>query len=100
VAAADVTARLSTMQSSYGIKAVGRAAVATVMLPLAIGVDLIILPGPQVLSYYTAWQLWRNARGAVGTKRAAYVTQSGPDGDVRVDYVAEPRCALIDDLIF
>ena len=40
--------QMSTMTKSYGIKAVGRAAAATVMLPLAVGVDLIILPGPQV----------------------------------------------------
>lgn len=40
--------QMQTMTKSYGIKAVGRAAAATVMLPLALGVDLIILPGPQV----------------------------------------------------
>lgn len=40
--------QMQTMTKSYGIKAVGRAAAATVMLPLAVGVDLIILPGPQV----------------------------------------------------
>lgn len=39
---------MATMTQAYGIKAVGRAAAATVLLPLAIGVDLIILPGPQV----------------------------------------------------
>lgn len=38
------------MTQSYGIKAVGKAAAATLMLPLALGVDLIILPGPQVSS--------------------------------------------------
>jgi hypothetical protein len=42
--------QMSTMTKNYGIKAVGRAAAATVMLPLAVGVDLIILPGPQVRS--------------------------------------------------
>eukprot|EP00879_Flechtneria_rotunda_P028023 GHRR01030097.1.p1 GENE.GHRR01030097.1~~GHRR01030097.1.p1 ORF type:complete len:205 (+),score=88.64 GHRR01030097.1:46-615(+) len=40
--------QMQTMTKSYGLKAVGRAAAATVMLPLAVGVDLIILPGPQV----------------------------------------------------
>lgn len=40
--------QMQTMTKSYGIAAVGRAAAATVMLPLAVGVDLIILPGPQV----------------------------------------------------
>jgi hypothetical protein len=40
--------QMQTMTKNYGIKAVGRAAAATVMLPLAIGVDLVILPGPQV----------------------------------------------------
>ncbi len=44
--------QMSTMTKNYGIKAVGRAAAATVMLPLAVGVDLIILPGPQV------WMCW------------------------------------------
>ena len=73
-------------------KAVGKAAVATLMLPLAIGVDLIILPGPQVLTYYTSWQLYRNAQGAMGSQRAAFVTQSGSDADtIRVDYVPDAR---------
>jgi hypothetical protein len=40
--------QMQTMTKSYGLKAVGRAAAATVMLPLAVGVDLVILPGPQV----------------------------------------------------
>lgn len=40
--------QMQTMTKSYGIKAVGKAAAATLMLPLAMGVDLIILPGPQV----------------------------------------------------
>ena len=39
---------MSTMTKSYGLKAVGKAAAATIMLPVAVGVDLIILPGPQV----------------------------------------------------
>jgi hypothetical protein len=43
--------QMQTMTKSYGIAAVGRAAAATVMLPLAVGVDLIILPGPQVSLY-------------------------------------------------
>jgi hypothetical protein len=42
--------QMQTMTKSYGLKAVGRAAAATVMLPLAVGVDLVILPGPQVCS--------------------------------------------------
>lgn len=41
---------------THAAQAVGKAAAATVLLPLAIGVDLIILPGPQVLTYYTSWQ--------------------------------------------
>ena len=46
----------STMTKSYGLKAVGKAAAATIMLPVAVGVDLIILPGPQV----------RNGVGSLG----------------------------------
>lgn len=44
----SIMEQMSTMTKNYGIKAVGRAAAATLMLPLAVGVDLIILPGPQV----------------------------------------------------
>jgi hypothetical protein len=44
----QIKTQMSTMTKSYGLKAVGRAAAATVMLPLAVGVDLVILPGPQV----------------------------------------------------
>ena len=51
--AEQLMGQMQMMTTSYGIKAVGRAAAATVLLPLAIGVDLIVLPGPQVLTYYT-----------------------------------------------
>lgn len=98
---AALRAQMSSMSTAYGVKAVGKAAAATVLLPLAIGVDLIILPGPQVLTYYTSWQLWRNATGAAGAwQRAAFVTQSGDGGGgggsgggggVRVEFVPDPR---------
>lgn len=50
-------------------------------------------PSPQVLTYYTMWQLWRNAAGAVGTQRAAYVTQATNASDIRVTYVPDTRWA-------
>jgi hypothetical protein len=49
--------QMQTMTKSYGLKAVGRAAAATVMLPLAVGVDLVILPGPQVTLEVFYWCL-------------------------------------------
>jgi hypothetical protein len=48
----------------------------------------------QVLTYYTMWQLWRNAAGAVGTQRAAFVTQATSASDIRVNYVPDTRHAL------
>lgn len=39
---------ISASSRTYGVAAVGRAAVAGLMLPIALGIDLIILPGPQV----------------------------------------------------
>jgi hypothetical protein len=50
-------------------------------------------PLPKVLTYFTAWQLWRNATGAVGTQRAAYVTQATRGSDISVQYVPDTRCA-------
>jgi hypothetical protein len=65
----QLMAQMSTMTTSYGIKAVGKAAAATVMLPLAIGIDLIILPGPQVLTYYTgAWGVGGGGWGGLGER--------------------------------
>eukprot|EP00879_Flechtneria_rotunda_P009390 GHRR01009832.1.p1 GENE.GHRR01009832.1~~GHRR01009832.1.p1 ORF type:complete len:342 (+),score=115.83 GHRR01009832.1:46-1026(+) len=91
--------QMQTMTKSYGLKAVGRAAAATVMLPLAVGVDLIILPGPQVLTYYTMWELYRNTNGALGTTRMTkFVTQQGSSENIRVNYVAEPRLDKYHDL--
>lgn len=45
----------------------------------------------QVLTYYTAWQLWRNAAGVVGTQRAAFVTQTTGNADIRVNYIPDTR---------
>ncbi|KAF6258069.1 hypothetical protein COO60DRAFT_1701524 [Scenedesmus sp. NREL 46B-D3] len=84
--------QMQTMTKSYGLKAVGRAAAATVMLPLAVGVDLVILPGPQVLTYYTMWQLYRNTNGALGTTRMTkFITQGGSSENIRVNYVIDAR---------
>ena len=81
------------------------------LLPLAIGIDLIILPGPQVLTYYTSWTLYRNASGATGAwQRAAFVTQSGQrggggeggsgeGGGVRVDFVPDARLDAAHDAV-
>ncbi|GBF97013.1 hypothetical protein Rsub_09810 [Raphidocelis subcapitata] len=91
VPAASLSSQMSTMTSSYGLAAASRAAAATLLLPLAIGVDLIILPGPQVLTYYTSWEIYRNAQGLRGTQRAAYVTQATGGSDIRVEYVADTR---------
>eukprot|EP00882_Tetradesmus_deserticola_P009700 GHRQ01010243.1.p1 GENE.GHRQ01010243.1~~GHRQ01010243.1.p1 ORF type:complete len:177 (+),score=81.83 GHRQ01010243.1:1426-1956(+) len=84
--------QMQTMTKSYGLKAVGRAAAATVMLPLAVGVDLVILPGPQVLTYYTMWQLYRNTNGALGsTRMTKFITQGGSSENIRVNYVVDSR---------
>uniref|UniRef100_A0A383WMF8 Uncharacterized protein n=1 Tax=Tetradesmus obliquus TaxID=3088 RepID=A0A383WMF8_TETOB len=88
----SIMEQMHTMTKSYGLAAVGRAAAATVMLPLAVGVDLVILPGPQVLTYYTMWQLYRNTDGALGTTRMTkFITQGGSSENIRVNYVIDPR---------
>ncbi len=47
---------------------------------------------PQVLTYYSAWSAWRNAAGALGTKRMAkFITQNGTSTQIRVNYAPEPR---------
>jgi hypothetical protein len=57
--------QMQTMTKSYGLKAVGRAAAATVMLPLAVGVDLVILPGPQVGFGDTSYHMWGSESNTV-----------------------------------
>jgi hypothetical protein len=49
---------------------------------------------PQVLTYYTMWQMYRNTDGAVGTTRMTkFITQGGSSTNIRVNYAAEPRWA-------
>lgn len=50
VAPDDIMDSLQGMTKGYGLAAAGTATVAGLMLPIAMGVDLIILPGPQVRS--------------------------------------------------
>lgn len=51
---------LQGMTKGYGLAAAGKATVAGLMLPIAMGVDLIILPGPQVRA---AWAAGRGGGG-------------------------------------
>lgn len=84
--------KLTSMSQKQSFAATGKAALAGLALPLAFGLDVIIIPGPQVLTYYTLWQLYKNGSGAVGAQRLTrYVKQDGNDTQVRVNYVGDTR---------
>lgn len=88
----QVMDQIREMSSSYGLQAAGRAAVAGLMLPIAFGIDIIVIPGPQVLTYYTLWEMYKNTNGALGTQRLTrYVQQDGTAERVRVNYAGDAR---------
>lgn len=52
-------------------------------------------PAPQVLTYYTMWNLYRNTNGALGTTRMTkFITQNGTSANIRVNYAAEARWVM------
>ncbi|KAL6763219.1 hypothetical protein V8C86DRAFT_2496861 [Haematococcus lacustris] len=84
--------RLTGMTSQHRLLSSAKAAVAGLMLPVAFGIDILIIPGPQVLTYWTSFLLYKNASSAMGTARLTkYISQSGSAKDVRVNYAGDAR---------
>lgn len=75
---------LTTKTSSIKLASTAKAALAGLMLPIAFGIDIVVIPGPQVLTYYTLWELYKNSKNAVGTSRLTkYIAQDGSEDQVQ-----------------
>mmetsp|Transcript_2533 Transcript_2533/g.3831 ORF Transcript_2533/g.3831 Transcript_2533/m.3831 type:complete len:451 (-) Transcript_2533:301-1653(-) len=72
-----------------------KATAAALLLPIAFGIDILIIPGPQVLTYYSLWELYKNSSSATGTGRLThYISQRGDSNNIRVNYAGDERLDL------
>ncbi|MEW5305856.1 MAG: hypothetical protein WDW36_008371 [Sanguina aurantia] len=89
--------KLAGISSSTGLKSAGKAAVAGLMLPVVVGVDLLLNPGLPVLTAYAAWEASKGTASALGGARLArYIGNAdgsgcGGTGTVRMNYLPDSR---------
>mmetsp|Transcript_20156 Transcript_20156/g.56135 ORF Transcript_20156/g.56135 Transcript_20156/m.56135 type:complete len:332 (+) Transcript_20156:114-1109(+) len=83
--------RLTTMTDLHGVTSAAKAAMASVMLPIAFGIDALIVPGP-FFTTFTAYQIAKNTKNVVGNQRLTkMIAQDGKARDVRVCYAGDFR---------
>ncbi|MEW5299229.1 MAG: hypothetical protein WDW36_002264 [Sanguina aurantia] len=92
----ELQTKLAAISSSTGLKSAGKAAVAGLMLPIAFGLDLLVIPGIHVLTAYTAWEVAKDTASALGGARLTrYIGNadgtSGGSGAVRLNYFSDNR---------
>ncbi|KAG1671800.1 hypothetical protein FOA52_000177 [Chlamydomonas sp. UWO 241] len=84
--------KLQATTRRHGTVSTLKAGAAALVLPLALGMDTLIIPGPGFTSSFLSFQLWKNSRSAIGSNRlAAYIKQDGNSNDVRVNYWGDAR---------
>mmetsp|Transcript_7104 Transcript_7104/g.12190 ORF Transcript_7104/g.12190 Transcript_7104/m.12190 type:complete len:563 (+) Transcript_7104:212-1900(+) len=81
----EVQEQLQTITSNFRAKATGKAAAAGLLLPVAVGLEIIALPGTGWIALY---QLYKASVSVVGGQRLnTYLNSRGPDeNNVRVCY--------------
>eukprot|EP00798_Chlamydomonas_sp_ICE-L_P026000 gene26000-11691_t len=84
--------RLTSMTKRHGVASQAKVALAGLLLPLAFGIDVMVVPGPQMFTYYTVFQMWKHSKSTKGSARLTkYVGQEGKDKNVRVNYAGDSR---------
>ncbi len=74
------------MTANFCLKSVGKAAVAGTLLPVAVGLEILAVPGA---GWYALYQLYMNSVSAAGGQRLKSYLSRG--NDIRVNYAADPR---------
>ncbi|GIL42305.1 hypothetical protein Vafri_321 [Volvox africanus] len=83
VAPDEIQDQLTQLTANFCYKSVGKAAVAGVMLPVAVGLEVLAVPG---IGWYTAYQLFKSTSAVAGGSRLNNYLKS-EKSDVRVCYV-------------
>ncbi|KAL6753124.1 hypothetical protein V8C86DRAFT_2734512 [Haematococcus lacustris] len=80
----QVQEQLSKMAAEFTLKATGKAAAAGLLLPVAVGIEIVAIPGA---GWYALYQLYKSSAGAKGGQRL----NSYLNGNVRVCYAGDER---------
>lgn len=83
----EVQEQLEKMTATFCMKSVGKAAVAGVILPVAVGLEVIAVPGAGWIALY---HLYKSSVSAAGGQRLKSYLNRG-SGDVRVNFAGDPR---------
>ena len=88
-----VQEQLNTMTSSFCVRSMGKAAVAGTLLPVAVGIEILAVPG---IGWYALYQLYKSSVATAGGLRLKSYLAHGGGGEniVRVNYAAEPKLDL------
>ncbi|KAG2446877.1 hypothetical protein HYH02_008033 [Chlamydomonas schloesseri] len=86
----EIQDQLTALTSTFCYKSAGKAAAAGVMLPVAVGLELIAVPG---IGWYTAYQLFKSTSAAAGGSRLNQYLKSDKR-EVRICYAPEPKMDL------
>ncbi|KAG2427568.1 hypothetical protein HXX76_012222 [Chlamydomonas incerta] len=86
----EIQDQLTALTSTFCYKSAGKAAAAGVMLPVAVGLELIAVPG---IGWYTAYQLFKSTSAAAGGSRLNNYLKSDKR-EVRICYAPEPKMDL------
>ncbi|GLI70567.1 hypothetical protein VaNZ11_015490 [Volvox africanus] len=78
----EIQDQLTQLTANFCYKSVGKAAVAGVMLPVAVGLEVLAVPG---IGWYTAYQLFKSTSAVAGGSRLNNYLKS-EKSDVRVCY--------------
>jgi len=85
----DIKERLTKMTNAYCYKSVGKAGAAGLVLPAAVCMEILGVPGS---GWYALYQLYKNSVSAAGGQRLkAYLGQGTEHSPVRVNYAGDPR---------
>lgn len=88
----QVQEQLNTMTSSFCMRSMGKAAVAGTLLPVAVGIEILAVPG---IGWYALYQLYKSSIATAGGLRLkSYLAHGGGEDIVRVNYAAEPKLDL------
>ncbi|MEW5307008.1 MAG: hypothetical protein WDW36_009430 [Sanguina aurantia] len=88
----EIMEELTQTTTAAGMLNTTKATVAGLVLPLAMTIDAIIIPGPSILTYCTLFKMYTSGSVAQGGQRlTAYISQEGKANNVRVNYCGEPR---------
>ncbi|GLC35287.1 hypothetical protein PLESTF_001221000 [Pleodorina starrii] len=86
----EIQDQLTQLTATFCYKSVGKAAVAGVMLPVAVGLEVLAVPG---IGWYTAYQLFKSTSAAAGGSRLNTYLKN-EKSEVRINYAPSAKMDL------